>query len=1304
MPGRDQPETPRATDARRGDTPLREPHESTPPMPTHNKRRRPDTLLLGLLAALAAVFTLASPSEVAAQGDELFVDLAVEWEINNAVSNDAGKSYVRVSNWGNLTAYGVEVLIQESADLNGHQVVSSAGTVATTTLLTQSERGGPKTERTWSIPEILPRSQETLELHNVAGISARAGNVQGFFATVTATGSHEAEDRLDNNSVRAWMGWSSNGRSSAPSRPDYRIEVSVDDKEPSAGDTVNFAVTVDRGGNDDGDFLFRNFAEGCVNIALTGGLSAGTATTTKQLTETSAPETDADSSFVASSSATALQQCGDTSEADGFYILPDPVTDQLYTMILPVTIDSSATVDEQCLTAEIFAFPPTGPGDSLDNPHDNRVEYCFGYPALKVFDEGDVNPWTLFACKVQVDDNMCDTADEVDARVHASVIVTPAEHGSSAVYEVFDNVTALIHVEDVAGRVFDAHSGGVTDGTTVSWQTATNQHMDCTGTRAGVITGIFRDPVNDYIDNWTKYVPTYKVSGLEGGDPPGNTHVRGDGDCNAYFLLTSATSFTSKLTSGLAFDVVSDQAIPVFLDFDELGTYIVDFDADMEHATIDDDTDGNKDIFSATVRTIFHVGPLADLGVDDGGPSADVAADQVAFTVQGINNRDEDAESGNIVVELPAGTTGLTTVPAGTGTFDGNASPPTWTWDIHHPELADRRASKGLPEGEVVTLIVEGVTAGETATAKVVYDPYEVCINSSGADVVASNQTDCKTNSGNTNVWHTAVCVNTADNETDSTYTTEATCDAETDREWTEDVCASSGGGILSPGSEGTCYGWYSGTVFDLNERNNTATLTARTTPSDGNAPGAPPLQDTQDSAFSITVTWDAVDYVNGVPVSHYEVQRGTNPWEQQLHEVEDTKYVDTDVNPGDTFQYRVRAVNEADVAGPWSAPMPGTVMVEDILPPGRPTGLEATPLGTSQILVTWNTPLGAEVSRYELEVSDDGGVNWTSLGGSSLLANSYTHTGLQAGDTRHYRVRAWNTDSPAESGDWSATANATTPTDTAPTDTTPTVVTRTETETVTVTVSEAEDPFAYFPSGKVSRSVAENSAPGSPVGAPVAVDRNPGNNVVYSLEGADAALFSVERDTGQILVGRGTMLDFESDRTSYSVEVVAEPSRTGKVRATVDIDVVDVAESASVTITPEGQPEVGEALTATFTHDGGEPVEPRWQWHRSTSDGLWVAIQGASQAPYTPTERDAGRRLRAIVTFGEPDGDGQGVAGAVTQALAGAVAMGPAATYDADGDGRIDADEVLAAIAAYYAGDLDFDAVMEVIGVYFAG
>ena len=67
-------------------------------------------------------------------------------------------------------------------------------------------------------------------------------------------------------------------------------------------------------------------------------------------------------------------------------------------------------------------------------------------------------------------------------------------------------------------------------------------------------------------------------------------------------------------------------------------------------------------------------------------------------------------------------------------------------------------------------------------------------------------------------------------------------------------------------------------------------------------------------------------------------------------------------------------------------------------------------------------------------------------------------------------------------------------------------------------------------------------------------------------------------------------------------------------------------------------------------------------------------------------------------------------MAATVTEALAGdapgetPALSATAALYDANGDGSIDLDETLAAIADYFSEDLDLDEVLEVINAYFAG
>ena len=58
-------------------------------------------------------------------------------------------------------------------------------------------------------------------------------------------------------------------------------------------------------------------------------------------------------------------------------------------------------------------------------------------------------------------------------------------------------------------------------------------------------------------------------------------------------------------------------------------------------------------------------------------------------------------------------------------------------------------------------------------------------------------------------------------------------------------------------------------------------------------------LQSANDPGSSITVTWEAVETVNGTPVTHYEVQKLVNPWMTIANDVETTEYTDTNVGPG---------------------------------------------------------------------------------------------------------------------------------------------------------------------------------------------------------------------------------------------------------------------------------------------------------------------------------------------------------------------------------------------------------------------
>ena len=81
---------------------------------------------------------------------------------------------------------------------------------------------------------------------------------------------------------------------------------------------------------------------------------------------------------------------------------------------------------------------------------------------------------------------------------------------------------------------------------------------------------------------------------------------------------------------------------------------------------------------------------------------------------------------------------------------------------------------------------------------------------------------------------------------------------------------------------------------------------------------------------------------------------------------------------------------------------------------PGAPTGLTATASGTTAIDLSWSAPAstgGSAITGYKIEVSPDGTSGWTDqVADTSSTATTYAHTGLTAGDTRHYRVSAINT------------------------------------------------------------------------------------------------------------------------------------------------------------------------------------------------------------------------------------------------------------------------------------------------------
>ncbi len=138
-----------------------------------------------------------------------------------------------------------------------------------------------------------------------------------------------------------------------------------------------------------------------------------------------------------------------------------------------------------------------------------------------------------------------------------------------------------------------------------------------------------------------------------------------------------------------------------------------------------------------------------------------------------------------------------------------------------------------------------------------------------------------------------------------------------------------------------------------------------------------------------------------------------------------------------------------------------------------------------------------------------------------------------------------------------------------------------------TVTIQDNEprpNRAPAFPEEMLTRSIAENAAAGTSVGAPVGATDEDGDSLTYTLGGTDAADFALDAASGQITTAAA--LDFETE-ASHSVTVTASDGNGGSATATVTITVTDETEPP---LTPEAP-----TVTATATEDSTTGLDVSW-------------------------------------------------------------------------------------------------------------
>ena len=213
---------------------------------------------------------------------------------------------------------------------------------------------------------------------------------------------------------------------------------------------------------------------------------------------------------------------------------------------------------------------------------------------------------------------------------------------------------------------------------------------------------------------------------------------------------------------------------------------------------------------------------------------------------------------------------------------------------------------------------------------------------------------------------------------------------------------------------------------------------------------------------------------------------------------------------------------------------------------PAAPTVAANSTTPTTKLDVSWTAPTTAQmsgkpaVSDYDVQYRQSGGSTWTDASFTGTTTST-TLTGLTAGKKYDVQVRAVNAEG---NGAWSNTGNG-------------------------ITQSAA-----------VTRSIVENSAAGTNIGA--AVTMTPGSyTLAHSLDGTDKAKFTIEPSSGQIKVKAGNLPDYET-AASHSVKVKiavsgtgnsnSAPNGTGIYTIPVTINVTDVNETPKLPTIPKGQ------------------------------------------------------------------------------------------------------------------------------------
>ena len=690
-----------------------------------------------------------------------YVDLVMLYE--TAPVGDPSAIAYSVQNAGTATAVGVIV----SFDLDDLEIRKdsdfSPPPDTTTVPCDDQEQELTCQEFSWKFGSLLPGETSkpfTFPTWTHSGINDMASDWKGRVGTIKATASSnspEPDMLMANNVIKVYsFGYNSFSRHMPGGELDLLL--SVDNLRPDAGGSVAFGLTAQNHYDMATGHYINLIADASVKVKLSEGL--------KFKVGWSPPDTV---KFVKSDTRSATWNPAYTDTLSGGQIGNLHKASDTIEIQTQLTAESLEEIplEERCYTAWVEdSIPPPSP-----EYVPGSLKQCLGDEPPLLFTKGSIGVLVPFPCIGTVN-HICRDEDG-DSASDSNVIVAAAAPLQDETVNLDDAVTVdlalrsqniihrdsfrtiadaaflqpenvVVQVKDPEGRVKDTYATHslVTSGP--SWQTGRKTTSTATPfahrlSVPGVLVTYTRKtfgPQPGVTTNpWTALNQALSVT-KDGADAQSKFRVRSN------FTGRTTSFFPFDLTAPSNRNTTSTSVLPYFFQFAELGTYSVTFHVNATHSgTVYPPMESGQHSYATGTYT-FHVGPIAELEVQDGGASHHASASQNALTIVAVNNGPDDS-LGAQVTGLPPGREVLY---KSQGTYDAANG----VWDIGELKVKDYYRSGGRPEPTLVLAADAGDTADVTIENSV---KYEVCIGSDASTLAHTTQAACEAVTGAR--WHT---------------------------------------------------------------------------------------------------------------------------------------------------------------------------------------------------------------------------------------------------------------------------------------------------------------------------------------------------------------------------------------------------------------------------------------------------------------------------------------------------------------------------------------------------------------------